>query len=89
MCAIADKIGRVGTYEARAVGPEATDELFPGCAGVREDDDAADELPSRLNLLLADAAGLVGAEGYAVDVLKRLTRVHPNKLANVTPNESR
>ena len=75
-------------HEARAVWTESTNELLPRRARVGEHDDAPDEIPSDLYLLLAHAPGLVCAETHAVDVLERLACVHLDELADVAPEDS-
>ena len=80
---------RCGTYETCPVRPEPANELLPRRTRVGEHDDAPDEIPSDLYLLLAHAPGLVCAKTHAVDVLERLARVHLDELADVAPDEGR
>ena len=77
------------SYETRAVRTEATNELLPCGTSVGKDNDTTHELPCVLDLLLSDASRLVCAEAYAVYVLQCLPGIHPDELANITPNEGR
>ena len=86
------------THELGPIAPHTPHQLLPRRPpsspstpstriSIRQHDDPPDQLPARLDLLLAHTARLVRGEREGVDVLQGLFGVHAHELADVPPDE--
>ena len=78
-------MGIVEAHKSRPIWSEATHKFVPYGSTITQNNNPSHELPSILDLFLADTVPLISCKTYAVHILKRFFGIYLDKLPNIAP----